>query len=715
MYLRCFVFLLIVAYSVDMGHRNHETSHPTPKRFVLLLRQYLCFLLSVMAQPSTSIQWLHPCRKFEFPEILTATQNFDESLVIGSGGFGKVHKGNLINGSSVVVAAIKRLDSMSNQGATAEVEMLSTLRHCNLVSFIGYCVHEKEKILVYEYMPNGTLDDHLHKYRTRLSWLQRLNICIGAGRGLRYLHDDTGIDSGVIHRDVKSSNILLHESWAAKISDFGLSKTCPKNQPSTHVNTHVKGSFGYLDPIYFITGILTRKSDVYAFGVVLLEVLCRKRALDRSLYGENRNLATWAQDSIKEGNLKYIIDSDLSSEISPKCLKEFTRIVERCLHHNPKQRPTMAGIVANLETVLALQEQFDSLLPASSKTIFGRMLDMLPFSSNGGNSVDNDSNQSSNSKDNNVFPVMKGVPTHFRSPSPSLKEFRIEDLKKATRKFSVYRGSNSYGDVYQAWVDENTLAPSVEGVGIGVDVKRFRKAICSQQGCTYWLAEVILLGYMDHPNIIRLLGYCKNKKKHLLVYVHQAKSNLNWLLVSGSISWRSRLLVMIGVARGLAYLHQKNVIHCDLNCSNIIVDENFEAQLKGFELTKYCLETAEYLQDDFRSACGPLGSFDPHSRRTGKVTKKTDVYSFGLVLLQCLSGKQECFYTDELTILIKWATDRSKHVKEIMDPRLIQNYPLQDASECHALALRCVAEVFEERPSSEEVLQSLEQLYARSS
>ncbi|KAF5808128.1 putative protein kinase RLK-Pelle-CrRLK1L-1 family [Helianthus annuus] len=334
----------------------------------------------------SSTQRSQPCRNFEFSEILIATENFDQSLVIGSGGFGKVYKGNIIYGSSLLVVAIKRLDSVSNQGATefwAEVEMLSMLCHCNLVSLIGYCNHEKEMILVYEYMPNGTLDDHLHKLSSPLSWLQRLNICIGAGRGLHYLHTGTGIEYGVIHRDVKSSNILLHESWAAKIADFGLSKVGPTNQPSTYVNTHVKGSFGYFDPNYYATGKLTRKSDVYAFGVVLLEVLCRKRATDRSL---DEGLVTWVQDSIKEGNLKQIIDSDIKGEISQKCLKEYVKITERCLHNSPKQRPAMAKVLFSLESVLALQVKFNNSLQSSHRTIFSRMVNLLPFSYNEENS-----------------------------------------------------------------------------------------------------------------------------------------------------------------------------------------------------------------------------------------------------------------------------------------------------------------------------------------
>ncbi|PWA56100.1 serine-threonine/tyrosine-protein kinase catalytic domain-containing protein [Artemisia annua] len=302
-------------------------------------------MLSPTGQDVESSEPPQVCRQFTFTEILAATQNFDESLVIGRGGFGKVYRGSITYGAQLMVAAIKRLESTSQQGAVefwAEVQMLSKLRHCHLVSLIGYCNDDQEMILVYDYMPNGTLEHHLHKHQVSLSWVRRLKICIGAARGLEYLHTGTGIKHGVIHRDVKSSNILLHKSWAAKISDFGLSKIGPTNQPSTYVNTLVKGTFGYLDPDYFQTGRLTRKSDVYAFGVVLFEVLCGKRAIDTSIDEDQWGLARWVQDSIKKGRLKKIVDSNIMGSISPKCLKEFAQLAVRCLHSNPKRRPTMA-------------------------------------------------------------------------------------------------------------------------------------------------------------------------------------------------------------------------------------------------------------------------------------------------------------------------------------------------------------------------------------
>ncbi|KAJ0488410.1 putative protein kinase RLK-Pelle-CrRLK1L-1 family [Helianthus annuus] len=240
--------------------------------------------------------------------------------------------------------------------------MLSNLKHCHLVSLIGYCNDGQEMILAYEYMSNGTLEDHFHKRQTPLSWVQRLTICIGAARGLDYLHTGTGIKHGVVHRDVKSSNVLLDDSWEAKISDFGLSKICPKNRQTTYVNTGVKCTFGYLEPDYFYAGKLTRKSDVYAFGVVLFEVLCGKRAVDSRINEEHWGLAIWAQESIKEGRLNHIVDTNIREGISLKCLKVFAQLAKQCLHKHLKQRPTMAAIVAGLESILALQEKANNTI-----------------------------------------------------------------------------------------------------------------------------------------------------------------------------------------------------------------------------------------------------------------------------------------------------------------------------------------------------------------
>ncbi|KAJ0766320.1 putative protein kinase RLK-Pelle-SD-2b family [Helianthus annuus] len=292
----------------------------------------------------SSLPYAQLCRQFSLDEILSATQKFDGALVVGKGGFGKVYKGSITveNGETFIVA-IKRLNLDSSQGATefwAEIEMLTKLRHCNLVSLIGYCNENSEMILIYEFMPHGTLDDHLHRKGTNLSWVQRLKISIGAARGLHYLHTGTGTQHG--------------------ISDFGLSKIGPTNTSGAYVNTLVRGTFGYLDPEYFLTGRLTRKSDVFAFGLVLFELVCGRAALESSLDEDECSLAKWAHESIEKGKVNEIIDFNIKSQISPKCLKVFVQIADRCLSSESKKRPTMAEILVALELSLTLQNKFDS-------------------------------------------------------------------------------------------------------------------------------------------------------------------------------------------------------------------------------------------------------------------------------------------------------------------------------------------------------------------
>ncbi|KAK9067169.1 hypothetical protein SSX86_014494 [Deinandra increscens subsp. villosa] len=334
------------------------------------------------------------CRRFTLTEVKAATDEFNDNFVIGNGGFGKVYKGYMDTASTAV--AIKRLNETSSQGFQefhTEIGLLSKLRHVQLVSLIGYCEDEGEMVLVYDYMANGTLREHLYKTnKPPLSWKRRLQICIGAAKGLHYLH--TGAKRAIIHRDVKSTNILLDENWVAKVSDFGLSKLGPRDQTQNHVSTVVKGSIGYVDPEYYRSQQLTDKSDVYSFGVVLLEVLCARPVIIPGLSKEQVSLAEWGKYCYRKGTLNKIIDQKLRSAIAPECLRQFGVVAVSCLKEQGSERPTMDEVVWGLEFALELQEAAEKAVgeaPSENQELpFLMQGETTPTASSTATTTDND-------------------------------------------------------------------------------------------------------------------------------------------------------------------------------------------------------------------------------------------------------------------------------------------------------------------------------------
>ncbi|XP_012068359.2 receptor-like protein kinase FERONIA [Jatropha curcas] len=297
-----------------------------------------------------------PFRYFTMKEIKAATNNFDEGRIIGTGGFGVVYKG-YIDGETTTVAVKRSNKAQGHNEFQSEIKTLSLLRHQNVVSLMGYCSDEQEMILVYEYMPKGTLFEHLHfsdeQQKMPLSWNQRLHICIGAAQGLCYLH--TGMKFQIVHRDVKTSNILLDENWVAKIADFGLSKIDPTNG-----STKVMGSIGYIDPEYCRLLKLTDKSDVYSFGVVLLEVLSAKFVVNYNCNDNEENedavsFVEWALNCYEKGDLENLIDPHLEGKITPASLAKFMEITQKCLAEQGLDRPSISQVLWSLELALELQ------------------------------------------------------------------------------------------------------------------------------------------------------------------------------------------------------------------------------------------------------------------------------------------------------------------------------------------------------------------------
>ncbi|KAL4564839.1 hypothetical protein LXL04_028911 [Taraxacum kok-saghyz] len=300
---------------------------------------------------------MHLNRQFEhirikLEVIVSATNNFADENCIGRGGFGNVYKGNLFHSSGESIVALKRLDPRFGQGNPEfwkEIIILSLYKHNNIVSLLGFCDEGNEKILVYEYASKRSLDLYLND--DNLNWIDRLKICIGAAHGLAYLHNPGGTQQRALHRDIKSSNILLNENWNAKISDLGLSKLGPANQQYTFLVSNTVGTFGYCDPLYLETGLLTKESDVYSFGVVLFEVFCGRLCTSN----KNQPLTTLVRRYYKEKKINEIIFRNIKDEIKPKSLEVFITVAYQCLKRKLEKRPLMIDVVRVLESALEYQ------------------------------------------------------------------------------------------------------------------------------------------------------------------------------------------------------------------------------------------------------------------------------------------------------------------------------------------------------------------------
>ncbi|CAL0321375.1 unnamed protein product [Lupinus luteus] len=292
---------------------------------------------------------------FSYSELKISTNNFEKK--VGSGGFGVVYYGKLDDEKEI---AVKVLASDSYQGKrefSNEVSLLSRIHHRNLVELLGYCREEGNCMLIYEFMHNGTLKEHLYGPLTQgrsINWIKRLEVAEDAAKGIEYLH--TGCTPAVIHRDVKSSNILLDRHMRAKVSDFGLSKIAAEGV--SHVSSVVRGTVGYLDPEYYISQQLTDKSDVYSFGVILLELISGQEAISNDSFGANcRNIVQWAKLHIESGDIQGIIDPALQDNYNLQSMWKIAEKALMCVQPHGHLRPSMSEVVKEIQDAISIEKQ----------------------------------------------------------------------------------------------------------------------------------------------------------------------------------------------------------------------------------------------------------------------------------------------------------------------------------------------------------------------
>ncbi|KAJ9556468.1 hypothetical protein OSB04_011082 [Centaurea solstitialis] len=640
-------------------------------------------------------------------EIQKATNNFSQENFIGVGGYGKVHKGKL----RAVTVAAKQVDRTLSHGENHflnEIRALSSYKHENIVSFIGFCDEKKKKILVQEFATHGSLDKYVGS--AKLTWLTRLQICVGAARGLNHLHNGLKGRNSVIHCDVRSRTILLDENWQAKIGGFGLSKL--SSVDSTVFG--IIGAAGYVDPEYIQTGNVAKESDVYSFGVVLFEVLCGRLAYET--YEDNKQLlGPFARYHYEVGKLNDIIDPILREQMNPDSLEEFSVIAYQCLEKHRSKRPTMNQVVQKLEQVLGLQQEFEKALALQQVA-----LDLK------GKQEDDHS---------------------YKVKNLEYMKIPLEQIKLATRDFhdDYVIGRGGYGKVYKAelfhfdvqkYVSEN-IFQQVSMAELS-DYQRRKSTVAVKrldrrygQGTAEFLQEISVLPYFRHPNLVTLLGFCDEGQERILVYEYASKGSLDGYFCSTDTkknhTWAQRLQICLDAARGIEFLHNgvgeyHRIIHRDIKSSNILLGQNWVGKISDFGLSRI---GPANLQATFvmTQVAGTLEYVDPQYHKTGVLTKGSDVYSFGVVLSEVLSGRLAYFQKSKedqefLPHMAKRCFEQKK-INEIVDPKLkkelAKGSSTFDDETCPnsisifaTIAYKCLQEKRDGRPTMASVVEELE-------
>ncbi|KAD4384973.1 hypothetical protein E3N88_25141 [Mikania micrantha] len=632
--------------------------------------------------------------KIPLKQIKLATHDFHDDFKIGRGGYGKVYKAdlfhfdvqkyyfknNIYQKASMTkllgyrrrksTVAVKRLDRRYGQGTAEflqEISVLPYFRHQNLIMLVGFCDEDHERILVYEYASNGSIDQYISSIdsRNNYAWAQYLQICLDAARGLQFLHDGVGEHHRIIHRDIKSSNILLGQNWVGKISDFGLSRIGPANLQATFVMTQVAGTLEYVDPQYNKTGMLTKESDVYSFGVVLFEVLSGRLAYFPRLKDDQEYLPHTAKRCFEQNKLEELINPRLKNEFEkrsfifdgktlPDSISIFAAIAYKCIQGNRDDRPIMSNIVEELEKALRSQVQ--------------------------------------------------GVEA-LRIP--------LETIRFATQDFSEILEQEGYVMVYKGVISHSKGHKAVI-------VKRQDHKVGSYENDFY--KDIASLYSFSQKNVIPpILGFCEDASERIVVFEHMVNGSLKEHVKNSSLTWKQRLKICIDAARGLACIHSGSdsqySIHGNIKSSSILIDNDWNAVISDFIIAKGVI-TLGY--------CDPLyartGILTPKSDVYSFGVVLFEMLSGRLAIETVKTDQQQPFHGDHESEYLPHTAKRcfeQDKLDELINPRLKTEFEkrsfifdgktLPDSiSIFAAIAYKCLQGNRDDRPTMSNIVEELE-------
>lgn len=702
-------------------------------------------------------------RIFSYAELYIGSKGFSEDEVLGSGGFGKVYRAILpSDGTAVAVKCLAERGERFEKTFAAELVAVAHLRHRNLVRLRGWCVHEDQLLLVYDYMPNRSLDRILFRRLENtgsppavLNWDHRKKIAAGLAAALFYLHEQ--LETQIIHRDVKTSNVMLDSHYNARLGDFGLARWLDHEleyqikTPSIQKNhqfrltetTRIGGTIGYLPPESFQKrgGIATAKSDVFSFGVVVLEVVSGRRAVDLTYPDDRIILLDWIRRLSDEGKVLQAGDNRLSD--GSYRLSEMERLIHiglLCTLHHPQNRPNMKWVMEALcgnlhgrlpdlpsfqshplyinissssssntsnsittttrstaTTTAAAASDSSYFVTATGETIYAT-------AENGSSSDTNASDKSSSRK--NIFPMVE-----------TPREISYKEIISATNNFSDSQrvAELDFGTAYQGFLDNKHR----------ILVKRLGMKTCPALRERF-SNELRNLGRLRHRNLVQLRGWCTEQGEMLVVYDYSANRLLSNLLfhhhgyhnnVRSVLKWRHRYNILKSLALAIRYLHEEweeQVIHRNITSSAVILDSDMNPRLSSFALAEFLTRNEDghhVVIDKNKSVRGIFGYMSPEYMESGDATLMADVYSFGVVVLEVVSGEMAVDFRRPEVLLVKRVHEfeaRKRGYEEMADWRLNGEYDEKELVRLINLGIACTRSNPESRPSMRQIVQILD-------
>ncbi|CAL4976608.1 unnamed protein product [Urochloa decumbens] len=633
-------------------------------------------------------------RSFTEKEIEHITNGY--SNLLGKGAFGEVYRGTLDD--QCLVAVKKYKDGTRKEEFAKEVIVHSQINHKNVVRLLGCCTEENSLMIVMEFICNGNLNNILHcnsaNDRVPFPLDKRLDIAIDLAEVLSYMHS---MYSPVLHGDIKPANILLDENLVPKLSDFGIARLLSTSEAQQTRN--IVGSIGFLDPLFNQTGLLTPKSDVYSFGVVLVEMVTRKKVADG-----NVNLIQNFTKSLKRGKVvrKMFDDEIMDGKRKIKVLEDIAKLAAECLRLEDRLRPEMVEVK-------------DRLRKCRKDLQLRRMGEMT------GPSV------MLGSPGNNFLPVQPAAPipvdSTIKNPPIPVLNISLTELREITRNFSddTLIGEGSHAKVFLGELKDGRKS-AVKKLGQHSVVKNLDGFFSEPD--KEFILQVQTVSRMKHDNVVQLLGYCVDGNVRAVIYEYSSRGSLHDILhgkngVVGTrpgqvLSWAQRIKIALGAAQGIEFLHHKTepcIIHSDIKTSNILLFDNDVAKVGDLRVSK---NRPGYL-DDIILDCVLLPSHNgydaPECKETGEFTRESDIYSFGVVLLELLTGCIPGHFQNRLMIgAMARLSEDEVQVQRCVDPRLRGKYPPKAASRMAAIASRCMQHKAVSRPSMSTVVTDLRSL-----